>query len=83
MAPRRRHGAPRTQELEAIGPCLEGTRDLGRYADGVERMHVEDLVVELDLAGAAENQIWRCENGDSSNPFAAAASSTSFKLSLV
>src|SRR5215211_1759976 len=45
------------EELEAIGPCLEGTCDLGRDTDGVERMHVEDLIVELDLAVAPEDHI--------------------------
>jgi hypothetical protein len=36
------------ENLQALWPGLEGTSGRGRYANGVLRADVEDLVVELD-----------------------------------
>jgi hypothetical protein len=44
-------------ELEALGARLEGSRYLGCDADGVQCVNVEDLVVELDAPGPAEDDV--------------------------
>src|SRR4051794_34070732 len=44
-------------ELQALRSGLEGARRRRRDADGVQRGDVEDLVVELDPTGPAEDDI--------------------------
>lgn len=45
------------EKLQAILSGLEGTRRRGRYANGVQRTDVKELVGELDPAAPAENDI--------------------------
>jgi hypothetical protein len=45
------------EELQAILSGLERPRRRGRYAYGVKRTYVDELVVELDSAAPAENDI--------------------------
>ena len=40
-----------------LGAGLEGAGDLGRDPDRVERLDLDDLVVELHPAGAAEDDV--------------------------
>ena len=45
------------EKLQALWPRLEGARGRGGHADGVLRTDVEELVVELDPAAPAQNDI--------------------------
>ena len=45
------------EELQALGPGLEGPRRRGRDADGVQRADVAELVVELDPAAPAQDDV--------------------------
>ena len=45
------------KKLQALWPSLEGARRRRRYANGVLRTDVEELVVELDPAAPAQNDI--------------------------
>src|SRR4051812_708101 len=44
-------------ELQTLGSGLEGSRDLRSDADRVQGAKVEDLVVELDPPGAAQDDV--------------------------
>lgn len=48
---------PEGDELETVRSGLERARDLGLDADRVERTNVADPIVELDLAGAAQDDV--------------------------
>jgi hypothetical protein len=45
------------QYLEAVGAGLEGAGDAGADANGVEGSEFEEVVVELHLSGAGENDV--------------------------
>ena len=45
------------QQLDPVGPTLERTDHPGRDAYGVEGFELQDLVVELDAAGAGEHDV--------------------------
>ena len=49
-------GADR-DDLEPLGAALEPARDSGRDADHIPRAQVDDLVVELDLPRAADDDV--------------------------
>jgi len=45
------------EKLQALLSGLEGPRCRGRYANGVQRTDVQELIVELDPAAPAENDV--------------------------
>jgi hypothetical protein len=48
---------PEREELQVVGAGLERARDPGRDADRVERLHVDDVVIELQPARAREHDV--------------------------
>ena len=48
---------PDREHLDALVAGLEGTDDLGRDADRVEGLDLDDLVVELDPPGTANDDV--------------------------
>src|SRR6185312_15969530 len=44
-------------EVEPLRACLELPRDAGRDPDRIERLHVDDVVVELHPAGAGDHDV--------------------------
>src|SRR3984893_2567693 len=49
-------GAEREQ-LDPFRPCLERADHVGRHADRVHRLELEDLLVELDAARAGQHDV--------------------------
>jgi len=48
---------PGCQELEPIGTGFERARDFRRDTNRVARPHLENLIVELDLARASQDHV--------------------------
>jgi hypothetical protein len=48
---------PKDQDLQAVGPGFESSRDARAHAYGIERGELHELVVELDAAVAVDDDV--------------------------
>src|SRR5665809_59855 len=54
---RRFYEGPEGQQLESVRPALERARHAGGDPDRVERLDLDDVVVELHTTGAREHDV--------------------------